>query len=75
MTSATNLNTTFSDVSPTAEIGNVVEATARPGANGFARHKYLVKNVIPAWGQVNAKYPHNTFTLYRGGRYDHGHGE
>lgn len=75
VTSVTNLNITFSDVSPTAEIGNVVEATARPGANGFAHLKYLVKNIIPLWGQVNAKYPHNTFTLYRGGRYDHGHGE
>ena len=74
VTSVSGLNTSFSNVDPMAEIGGVVESTQRPGANGYARHKYLVKNVVPWVGQLSSQYPHNTFTMYPGGRFNHGHG-
>lgn len=75
VTSISNMNTTFTDISAMAEIGGRIENTQSTGANGLARHKYMVKNVVPHVGQINVKYPHNTFTLYPGGRFAHGHGE
>lgn len=75
VTSVTNLETTFTDISSYAQIGQEIERTMNTGAYGFARHKYLVINEIPNWGTWNTKYPENNFTMYPGGEFIHGHRE
>ena len=75
VTSVSGLKTTFANVASTAEIGGEIEATTETGAQGYAKHVYMVKNVVPVWGQIGVVYPHNTFNLYKRASYSHTHGE
>lgn len=75
VTSVNNLRTSFTNVAYTARIGGVHEASTRTGAVGWAKHSYVVENIIPGWGEISVKYPYNSFNLNSGGNFIHFHGE
>lgn len=59
--------TSFANVSPTANVEGEHEKIAAPGQPGHAKHTWRVKNEIPVWGTINIKYPFNEFFLDAGG--------